>query len=396
MGGAPNDRSDDSHVSADGSVVVFRSLADNLVDGDTNGVADVFLHDVLTGEVLRVSVASDGAQSNGPSSTPRVSGDGQVITFRSSATNLVTGDTNAADDVFVHDRRTGQTTRVSVDSDGNEANRGSSWPSLSGDGRWVAFGSTATNLVDENARGAGDVFVHDRLTGTTNLVSVDPNGEAVFGTSGEPVLSADGRRFVFRSTSRNLLPGEDVNHFDLYVRDLVAGVTVRASQRPDGGVPEPDNSDGELSASGRFVVYGSTATDILPGDTNGDSDIYLYDTATGVTERISVNTAGEQANGRSAYPSVSADGQRVVFFSDATNLDPRATNGRSHIYLRDRELGTTVAVSLSFDGSPSVGSSLDPSISSDGTHVVFRSSNDNLLPDDVDTSSSVYRVTLPE
>src|SRR6266404_4977766 len=229
-----------SALSADGRFVAFDSAATDLVAGDTNGVSDVFVHDRQTGTTERVSVASGGAQGDGSSGLigfafpPALSADGRFIAFISSATSLVAGDTNGATDVFVHDRQTGTTARVSVASGGTQANNVSSYPALSADGRFVAFQSDATNLVVDDTNGATDVFVHDRQTGATERVSVASGG----GTQGNgnsggffafPALSADGRLVAFQSDATNLVAVDTNGATDVFVHDRQTGTTERVS-----------------------------------------------------------------------------------------------------------------------------------------------------------------------
>jgi flagellin-like hook-associated protein FlgL len=198
--------------------VVFSSIASNLVAGDTNGQLDVFVHDRQTGTTTRVSVDSSGNEANGDNWNGSISGDGRYVVIESSATNLATGDTNGVDDIFVHDRQTGTTTRVSVDSSGLEANAGSDSSSVSGDGRYVAFRSTATNLVAGDTNGVDDVFVHDRQTGQTTRISVDNSGAEGNGTSGFGTdISADGQYVAFRSTASNLVAGDTNGVDDVFV-----------------------------------------------------------------------------------------------------------------------------------------------------------------------------------
>jgi Tol biopolymer transport system component len=204
-----NSHSVSPSISADGRYVAFSSLASNLVPGDTNGKQDIFVHDRLTGQTTRVSVASDGTQGNGDSDFASISADGRYVAFSSLASNLVAGDTNGTWDVFVHDRLTGQTTRVSVASDGTQGNEDSIGVEISADGRYVAFTSLASNLVAGDTNGTWDVFVHDRLTGQTTRVSVasdgtEGNGHSLYGLS----ISADGRYVAFASVASNLVSGD--------------------------------------------------------------------------------------------------------------------------------------------------------------------------------------------
>ncbi|GAG29851.1 unnamed protein product, partial [marine sediment metagenome] len=190
----------DSHepvMSADGRYVAFQSYASNLVDGDTGGYRDVFVHDRRTGTTERVSVNTEGDQGNGDSRVAAISADGRFVAFSSYATNLVDGDTNRYRDAFVHDRHTGSTERVSVGTTGNEGNGESRAIAMSADGRFVAFHSLASNLVAGDTNGLADVFVYDRQTGTMERVSVDTAGDQGNGDSWWPAISADGRYVAF-------------------------------------------------------------------------------------------------------------------------------------------------------------------------------------------------------
>jgi Tol biopolymer transport system component len=258
-------------ISADGRFVAFASLASNLVTGDTNGVQDVFVHDWQTGMTERVSVGSDGAGGNGESDLiPAISADGRFVAFASLASNLVAGDTNGIQDIFVHDRGTGLTERVSVRSDGTQANATSEDPAISADGRFVAFQSFASNLV------AGDpisvpqrVFVHDRQTGITERVSVSSDGTVASATSGAPAISADGRFVAFSSFARNLVPDDTDFFADIFVHDRETGITERVSLS-SAGVEGNGGSEGKnaISTDGRFVAFASRANNLVTDDTN--------------------------------------------------------------------------------------------------------------------------------
>ncbi len=194
-----DEQSSEPAISAEGRYVAFRSEASNLVADDTNGTADVFVADRVSGETERVSISSSSAEANAESSQPAISADGRYVAFRSAASNLVFGDSNAAADVFVRDRLTGETTRVSVSSSGGQANGQSSAPSISADGSFVAFASEASDVVSGDGNGLADVFVRDRLTGQTTRVSVSSSGGQANGQSSEPAISADGRYVGFGS-----------------------------------------------------------------------------------------------------------------------------------------------------------------------------------------------------
>ena len=290
-------------ISADGRFVVFSSTATNLVSGDTNGYGDIFVHDRQTGTTERVSVATGGGQGTGGASyDPAISADGRFVAFYSLATNLVSGDTNGAADVFVHDRQTGTTERVSVATGGGQANGGSYIPAISADGRFVAFYSFATDLVGADTNGFVDIFVHDRQTGTTERVSVATGGGQVTGSSYNPAISADGRFVAFESEASGFVSGDTNAAYDVFVHDRQTGTTERASVSTGGGQATADSYSGAISADGRFVAFHSVATNLVGGDTNGAADVFVHDRQTGTTERVSVATGGAEANGAQLRP----------------------------------------------------------------------------------------------
>ena len=210
-----------ARLSASGRFVVFSSMADNLVSNDTNGVQDVFVHDRLTGTTERVSVGPRGAQGNGGASGGEISANGRIVAFNSQASNLAPGDTNGVDDAFVHDRSTGITKRVSIGRGGAQANGFSSGAVLSADGRFVAFVSDATNLVRGDTNRQIDTFVYDRRIGNITRVSIGAGGQQANGgsrTNGRVSLSADGRLVAFNSGASNLVRGDAGGHLDVFIR----------------------------------------------------------------------------------------------------------------------------------------------------------------------------------
>jgi Tol biopolymer transport system component len=337
-------------ISADGRFVAFTSHATNLVPGDTNGAADIFVRDRVAGQTFRVSVDSSDAQANNQSMNPALSADGRYVGFFSSATNLVAGDTNGANDVFVHDLLTGETTRVSVDSSGAQGNGPSAYAALSADGRYVAFISLATNLVANDTNGTWDVFVHDRATGHTTLESVDSNGAQgnVFGTL--PAISADGRYVAFASLATNLVPNDTNGALDVFVHDRITGRTTRVSVDSSRQQGDENSWGPSFSPDGRFVAFYSDATNLVAGDVNGVSDVFVHDLLTYQTTLISVDTAGMQANSNCYAPSISADGRYVTFYGYASNLVPDDTNSWTDVFLRDRGAASSFASFCAGDG----------------------------------------------
>jgi hypothetical protein len=378
-------------ISGDGRFVAFQSFASNLVAGDTNGSDDVFVYDRQNRTTERVSVDSAGAQGNGFSGYPSISADGRFVAFLSAASNLVTGDTNAVADVFVHDRQSGTTERVSVDSSGAQGNNDSNaYPSLSDDGRFVAFGSRASNLVMSDTNGSRDVFVHDRQSGTTERVSVDSTGTQGNSNSDLPSISADGRFVAFHGEATNLVAG-DTNAFDdVFVHDRQSGTTERVSVDSAGAQGNSDSYRPSISADGRFVAFYSFATNLVTGDTNGFIDIFVRDRQSGTTERASVDSGGAQGNNGSAWPSISGDGRFVAFWSYASNLVTGDTNWFIDVFVHDRQSGTTERVSVDSGGAQGNDWSYWPSTSADGRFVAFWSHASNLVTGDTNLFVDIF------
>jgi len=377
-------------ISADGRHVVFYSLASNLVSDDTNGVWDMFVHDTVTGETERVSVASDETQGDGDTWLAAVSGDGRYVAFTSASTNLVAGDTNGKWDVFVRDRELAVTQRVSVAGDGTQANDGSWRVAIGSDGRYVAFESHAYNLVAGDTNGETDVFVHDRLTSQVERVSVSSDGWQGDMESLRPAISADGRYVAFESRASTLVVGDTNDMWDIFLHDRQTEQTERVSLVDGGGEANNASTYASVSADGRYVAFMSCASNLVAGDSNGKTDVFVYDRQTVQTERVSVASDGTQGNGDSSHPCISADGRYVAFDSAAANLVAGDTNGKADIFLHDRETQQTTRVSVASGGAQAIGNSDYAFISADGRWLTFRSTAANLVPDDTNGVDDVF------
>ncbi|HUR26866.1 MAG TPA: calcium-binding protein [Planctomycetota bacterium] len=377
-------------LSADGGVLVFCSDADDLVPGDTNGVGDIFVHERSGARTTRISVDSSGNQVDGLSFFPTVSGDGRIVAYPSDATNLVPGDTNAASDVFVHDRASGVTTRVSVDSSGVQGNGLSSWPSISADGRFVTYFSSSDNLVSGDTNFASDIFLFDRASGTTTLVSSDPGGNPGAGAAARPAISADGKFVAFHSSAANLVAGDGNGVQDIFVRDLASGSTTRVSVGSAGNEADRISNTAALSGDGRFVVFESDATNLVAGDANGRTDVFVHDRTSGATTRLSVDSAGNEGDLPSFKPAISADGRCVAFYSRATNLVAGDTNATADVFVHDRASAVTTRDSVASSGVQADDSSSLPSISADGRFVLFASYATNLVNGDTNGQSDIF------
>jgi Tol biopolymer transport system component len=390
-GGDPDGGSHYPSISPNGRHVSFQSSASDLVPDDGNRSYDVFARDLVTGTTRRVSVDLAGGDADGPSVLSSMSWSGRYVAFESDASDLVAGDGNGLEDVFVRDMVAGVTTRVTVDLAGGDADGDSYYPSISADGRYVAFESEATDLVAGDDNGLEDVFVRDLATGTTERASVDAAGDDADGESEWPRLSADGRLVAFHSEAGDLVPGDDNDLLDVYVRDLVAGTTTRVSVDGTGGDPNGLSYQPSISADGRHVAFGSAATDLVAGGDDGlHEDVFVRDLVAGVTTRVSVDVAGGDPDQTSRNPSTSGDGRYVAFYSEASDLVAGDGNGVYDVFVRDVATGTTTRVSVDrFGGDPS-GLSSRASISEDGRRVAFRSLAWDLVPGGPDHRSDVF------
>jgi Tol biopolymer transport system component len=388
-------------VSEDGRLVAFSSGAGNLVPDDGNGVADVFVRDRLAQTTERVSVASDGSEANGGSGAPKISRNGRFIAFASEASDLVPGDGNGVIDVFVHDRDTGETERVSRAIDGGDPDARSFVDSISDDGTLVGFWSDATNLVDDDGNDSSDSFVFDRETDTTERVSVSMfGGDADHGAI-QAVLSGDGRFVAFVSGSKNLViePMKDSGFFvnpSVFVRDRVGGATVRVSEQPNGRYESGKSGEPSISRDGRFVAYTSTSKNLtLESQFFPKRRIHVTDLLAGETELVVPDFPNEDCPGGDCRllaahtPSISADGRFVAFMSSSQLVMPANPGRQARVYVADRVSGVVRRISV--DPSHGVGSlcSVQPAISGDGRVVAYRTTSDDLVADDSNAASDV-------
>jgi Tol biopolymer transport system component len=297
-----NGSSGDAAISADGRYVALASEASNLVGGDINGVFDVFMRDRVTATTERMSVGGRGAEANGRTGLSDLSADGRFVVMWSEVSNLVPGDTNGVADVFVRDRVAQTTERVSVSSQGAEADGESAQAAITPDGRFVAFATAASNFVPGDTDGVFDVFVRDRVLGRTEFI----------GDGWSPAISADGRVVVFEAAGT------------IVVHDRAEGSSQVVSVGIEGAPANGPSYVPTVSSDGRFVAFVSGASNLVPGDSNGPgrsgADVFVRDRLARTTERVSVGSAGTQADGPSSNPTISANGRVVAFTSSAPNI----------------------------------------------------------------------------
>lgn len=332
-GGNPNDDCRHPRISADGRYIVFECEATDVWSGvDDNSQPDVFRYDTVTGNTQLVSIAVDGTPGNWTSTEPDVSADGRFVAFTSAASDLVSsGPTIRA--VYVRDMTLGVTELISVGVGGQLPNDASWQPALSPDGRYVAFVSRAANLVPGDANGIQDVFVHDRQTGATDLVSLSTLGAQANSDCWNPTLSADGRFVAFDTLATSLVPGDTNGWRDVFLRDRLTGQTTRISDPPGGGVANHLSQQPSLSDDGRYVAFESWATNLSPESGPNYIDVLVYDRVEGDFARATVDSAGLGANGHSDGPVISPDGEYVAYGSDATNLVPNDLNVETDVFV---------------------------------------------------------------
>lgn len=382
-------------MSVDGRYVAFDSDAATLVTGDTNRIRDVFVHDRATGTTTRVSVGAGGAEADGQSQRPTMSADGRYVAFWSDATNLVPGDTNGVSDAFVHDRVEGVTRRVSVATDGTEGNGASARPIISGDGSAVAFESAARNLLPPALlnRPSDTNRVRDIFVHDLESATTTRVSVASDGAQGmgDSVRPAisGDGQLVAFHTDAVLEPGDTNTARDVYLHDRSSGATVRVSRSTSGAEGDAGSFSPALSTEGRLVAFWSNASNFVDNDTNGTGDIFVHDRTTGVTERVSTSSDGIEADANSSDPAISSDGRYVTYWSLATNLVPGDRNGLRDIFLHDREDGTTTRVSVASDGTEGDADSFSPNVTTGGV-VAFDSEATTLVPGDTNKGSDIF------
>jgi Tol biopolymer transport system component len=386
--------SDSPSISADGRFVAFASSAPALVEGDTNGLSDVFVRDRLLGTTERVSLTTGGTQVQGrPSWQPSISADGRFVAFSSSGL-LSSEDTNNVTDIYVRDTLLDTTELVSVPMEDALGDHDGSSPSISADGHFVAFVSESANFVVGDTNGLDDVFVRDLLSDTTERVSVSTTGTQGDNASGSPSISTDGRYVAFRSWASNLVANDTAGNADIFVHDRQLHTTERMSVATGGAQGDSDSAAPCISGDGRFIAFASEASNLVPADTLWNGNIFIRDRLLKTTEQVSVSTAGGQSDQGVWLPAISSDGRYVAFASESTNLVSDDANGRKYdVFVRDRIARVTQLVSLGTGGvagDEGSGMRSAPAVSSDGRYVAYESVATNLVVGDTNGMGDVF------
>jgi Tol biopolymer transport system component len=402
-------------ISDDGQTVVFHSRATNLVQPDTNEGYDIFLYNQATDTLTRLSNGVDGTEANGESKHARISGDGRYVVFDSLANNLVIGDTNIVTDTFFLDMQTGILELVSRNSEGIQANGAAKFPTLSADGRYVAFVSNATNLHPGATDGLWYLYRHDRITGETVLVSQTAEG-VITPTFVEAAEMSDDGRWIAFSSGFGLVPEDNNGKSDIFRKDMLSGLVARLSVDSYNQEGDGDSNLPTLSADGMQVAWESRATNLVIDDTNNNLDIFVRRRVDGPVPTPSPSptpqfvygplvNGGEiwtrwepgatritgTANGNSWGASVDERGKQVAFVSDANNFGVVDGNGVADVYLWHRRNDEFERVSVSSDGTEANGGSDSAELSIDGRYVVFVSHANNLVANDNNGEADVFR-----
>lgn len=386
-GGSGDGNSDSSRLVPDGRFVVFDSGSNDLVTGDGNNNRDIFRFDRELQRVERLSLDSAGGEGDGGSFDPHLSSDGRFLVFQSDASNLVAGDNNGESDIFLRDLQSGTIERVSLSSAGAEGDDDSGDPIVSDDGQLVIFESEASTLVPSDTNGEQDLFLRDLGSNTITRISLAPGGGESDDNSRDPRGTPDLSCVVFESPATNLVAGDANARTDVFLWERATGIITLVSVTA-GGVQGEDTSDNPaISADGRFVAFETSSSSLLATDTNDTDDIYVKDLSTGALERISVASDGTQGDMESENPDISGDGRFVVFQSLASTLDPNHPNGFCDIFVHDRQTGTTARVNATVSGSEPNGESVEPSISRDGRFISFETEATNFTQDEDNNAS---------
>ncbi len=400
----PNGPSGEPSVSGNSRYIAFASEASNLGPRvGTQRTSNVYVYDSAAGSVSLISATASGTGANGASSEPGISASGHVVTFVSSATDLVTGTRGRLGRIYVRSGA-GPVRLVSV-AFGGQPDANCSQPVISADGRYIAFASAADNFVAGDDNAASDIFLADLSLGTIRRVSVSSQGAQANGASVNPSISADGRYVSFTSTAGNLVRGDHNRVADVFVHDNLTGQTRLVStsargRQQNASVAAPFTQVSSLSADGHYIVFDSDATNLIRGDHNGHTDVFRHSLISGSTALVSKSSLGSQGNNDSFSPAISADGRVTVFESLSDNLaSPWAPS--ENIFAQDLATATTVTADVTPQGAAR-GPELDaqllqrPAVSADGQLVAFTSGANNLVGGDHNGTDDLFiRVLVP-
>ncbi|MCY2959059.1 MAG: calcium-binding protein [Planctomycetota bacterium] len=393
-GALANNNSYYSLISADGRYVVYQCEANNLTANDFNGQYDIYRRDLQAGVTELVSVGTGGNAGNSLSLSPALSGDGRLVVWSSNASNLIVGDTNGTWDIFLRDMTAGVTTRISLTGAGGQTALRSDQPRITPDGRYVTFESDA-DLIPGDPNGLKDCYRLDRSSGQLDLVSTSTGGTLGNSISYAAQPSDDGRYVCFFSVASNLVGGDTNAQGDVFWKDMQVGTLLRVNVSTAGNQANNESIWPSISGDGQTVTYCSVATNLVTGDTNGQWDLYARDISAGVTTRLNLQPNGAQADSYARSPSaLTTDGRFVIYASLSTNLVPGDTNGFQDIFLRDRLLQTTERVSFDFNGLQTNSDNFVPHMTPDKRVITYTSTASNIVPNDTNGFRDIFASTL--
>lgn len=378
-------------VSQNGRFVAFESDQKLVATDDSSTISDIYVRNRKTGKTQIVSVPSGTKEGGGSAFAPEISADGRFVVFEGGSETLVPFDSNNAVDVFVHDRKTGKTKRVSLSSSGTQADDGGFQPSISPNGRYVAFTSVSDDLVSGDSNGLTDIFVHDRETGKTRRVSVDSSGAESNGSSERPSVADDGT-VAFSSGADNLVGGDGNSLYDIFVHNLKTGETERVSVASGGAEGDSSSLSAAISRNGNVVAFKSAATTFVAGTSGVYEEIWVHFMSGGKTKLITKGMGGAPSDGSSSMHggALSYNGRYVAFTSYATNLVAGDTNGLSDMFWYDRKTGKMKRISVTFDGSQLDQGVLEGAVSGDGRYVAFDTAATNVLGNELGNDNTVF------
>ena len=384
--GSPTPTPSPTQPVSSGRIITFNCSADNLVEGDTNNCFDIFTHDQETGITKRVSVNSDGTQMTSGSDVNSISGDFRYVAFQS--TTIIDG--YGKHDVYLHDRQTGVTKLVSKDSSGNPGDGCATDPSISGNGRYITFASGSTNLIPNDNNNSTDIFVYDQQNDEMSRVSVNSSGVAANLYSSYPKISGDGRYVIFKSAADNLVTGDTNGVDDIFLHDRQTHQTIRVTVSSSGEQANYYSQNPSISYDGRFVVFESLASNLVNGDTNNKTDVFIHNINTGETTRVSVSPEGIQGDAGSSTPSISENGRYVCFTSDSTNLVENDNNGEYDVFVRDLQTGQNEIIDVSNTGEKPNAFVQHPILSRDARYIAFGSYASNIIEGDTNEFRDIF------
>jgi subtilisin family serine protease/Tol biopolymer transport system component len=372
-----NDASGPASLSTDGRFVAFTSTASDLVSRDFNFQEDVFVADRQTLALECLSKQTDGTTGNGRSYSPRISRDGRYVVFQSSAADLSTGDSNEREDVFLFDRQTRGTTRLSIGAGGSQSLRDSGSARISGDARYCAFESLANNFVSGDTNGTWDIFLRDITGGTLECLSLAGN-QTANDESHSPILSDDGSLVVFESLASNLTPGDTNETYDLFLWQRgISGVQLLSRTADDR--PANDSSEGaSISDNNRFILFTSLATNLAVPVFDTNSVTFLYDRQSTELSQINPPRLGARQRGGYFGARLAPDGRFITMMADVADA-PGNTNTVTGVFLYDRISGSLTELSRTRDGTPGTDHTTGAAVSADGRYIALSSRAGNLI-----------------